>query len=232
VQSTDALIRNWRDARRGAPFYSSMTFLDQGLVLGFGTTLARFAERRKPLDLTGNEAHVLALLAAAYDRRVSGLAIETIRRAGEAWQSGDEALALIRLAFLRLPQIETRGAYRLDLAAGLLETGFSPRVLLTELGFPSVLRELDKFNPDQPRVPAGSGQTCGRWTSGSDVASITDKPSQQKTFVTRADVKIVGRHFIGRQSRAACSRRSICAASSEADSLRREIRKNYEAALI
>jgi hypothetical protein len=53
------------------------------------------------------------------------------------------------------------------LPAELLDKGFSPRRLLKELGFESMLRELEKYSPDQPRVPAGSGDESRRWTSGS-----------------------------------------------------------------
>ncbi|MGI8568198.1 MAG: hypothetical protein ACR2KT_03520 [Methylocella sp.] len=34
------------------------------------------------------------------------------------------------------------------------------------LGFPQAARDLEKYNPDQPRVPAGSGRESGQWTSG------------------------------------------------------------------
>ncbi len=43
----------------------------------------------------------------------------------------------------------------------------TPRALMKGLGLdPAALDALEKFNPDQPRVPAGSGRASGRWGSG------------------------------------------------------------------
>ncbi|MGP0058228.1 MAG: hypothetical protein ACLPID_02920 [Beijerinckiaceae bacterium] len=170
MQFIDEKLRDWSDVRTALPLYPSLKFVKGGLALGRGTHIARFApgtKTRQSLDLDGHEARILALLAAAHDRHVSHRALETIRRAGEVWRTGDKALAQIRLVYIGLPPIDERGAYRLDLAAGLLDKGFSPRHLLKELGFQSTLRELEKYSPAQPRVPAGSGDESGRWTSGS-----------------------------------------------------------------
>jgi hypothetical protein len=177
MRPIDETIRDWSDVRTALPFYPSMKFVQGGLALGRGTYIARFALGTKPrqlLALDGCEERILALLAAAHDRYVLHRAIETIRRAGEIWQTGDKALAQIRLVYIGLPPIDESGAYRLDLSAGLLDKGFSPRLLLKELGFSSVLRELktlEKYSPDQPRVPAGSGDESGRWTSGSGASA-------------------------------------------------------------
>jgi hypothetical protein len=54
------------------------------------------------------------------------------------------------------------------------------------LGFPRAARDIEKYNPDQPCVPAGSGRESGEWTSGSgDGAGGT-------TFVRRVEVRVVG----------------------------------------
>jgi len=54
------------------------------------------------------------------------------------------------------------------------------------LGFPRAARDIVKYNPDQPRVPAGSGRESGEWTSGSgDGAGRT-------TFVQRVEVRVDG----------------------------------------
>ena len=43
----------------------------------------------------------------------------------------------------------------------------TPRALMKGLGLdPAALDALEKYNPDQPRVPAGSGRASGRWGSG------------------------------------------------------------------
>lgn len=132
------------------------------------------------------------MLAAAQDRQVSSRAIETIRGASEIWQTGDKALAQIRLAYIGLPVIDEKGAYRLHLAADLLDKGFSPLLLLKELGLSSSLRALEKYSPDQPRVPAGSGRERGRWTSGNAANASMENPPQRNTIVQRVDIQIVG----------------------------------------
>jgi hypothetical protein len=65
-----------------------------------------------------------------------------------------------------LPKIDDTDAYRLFLAGTALEKGVSPSELMKALGFPRAARDLEKYNPDQPRVPAGSGRESGQWTSG------------------------------------------------------------------
>jgi hypothetical protein len=69
------------------------------------------------------------------------------------------------LAFTGLPKLESANdAYRLYLAGALLDDGLPPREMLAELGLDRTMRQLDKFDPDQPRVPAGSGRESGQWT--------------------------------------------------------------------
>ena len=106
----------------------------------------------------------------AVDGRLSqisaGGVIEKICRAGEFWRAGEKALAQIHLAFLGLPKIDETDAYRLFLAGTALERGASPSELMKALGFPRAARNIEKYNPDQPRVPAGSGRESGEWTTG------------------------------------------------------------------
>jgi hypothetical protein len=64
-----------------------------------------------------------------------------------------------------LPDIGEDAAYRLSLAAELIDAGVAPRELAQELGFDPPAG-LVKYDPDQPRVPAGSGRESGEWTSG------------------------------------------------------------------
>jgi hypothetical protein len=81
MRPIDETIRDWSDVRTALPFYRSLKFVNCGLALGRGTHIARFAlgtKTRQSLDLDGHEERILALLAAAYDRRVSHRALETI----------------------------------------------------------------------------------------------------------------------------------------------------------
>jgi hypothetical protein len=178
--------RDWRDRGLGRPLHREMTFAQAGLVLGRGTILAEFERKGRPargLAFDGEEARILSLLTAAYREPLAGGATEKIRRAGELWCAGDKALAQIHLAFLGLPKIDEVDAYRLFLAETALEKGVSPSDLMEALGFPRAARDIGKYNPDQPRVPAGSGRGSGQWTSGGD----GDAPRQ--TFVQRVEIR-------------------------------------------
>jgi hypothetical protein len=75
------------------------------------------------------------------------------------------------LAFARNPRLDDRSdAYRLFLAEELLDAGMSPAALMKGLGFDAPARGLAKYDPNQPRVPAGSGKNSGRWGSGGGAA--------------------------------------------------------------
>ena len=82
------------------------------------------------------------------------------------WHGGDESLAAIRLAQMGLPDIGEGAAYRLSLAAGLLDAGVAARELARELGLNPVQFDVRKYDENQPRGPAGSGRESGQWTSG------------------------------------------------------------------
>jgi hypothetical protein len=86
------------------------------------------------------------------------------------WQGGDNCLAAIHLAQMGLPDIGEDAAYRLSLAAELIEAGITPRELARELGLNPVQFDVSKYDENQPRVPAGSGRESGQWTSSGDAA--------------------------------------------------------------
>jgi hypothetical protein len=169
MQNTDVFERDWRDRGLGRPLHREITFTQAGLVLGRGTLLAELEKKGRAaggLAFDGEEARILSLLTAAYREPLAGGVIEKIRRAGEFWCAGEKALAQIHLAFLGLPKIDEADAYRLFLAGTTLEKGVSPSDLMKALGFPHAARDIEKYNPDQPRVPAGSGRESGQWASG------------------------------------------------------------------
>jgi len=74
-----------------------------------------------------------------------------------------------------LPEIGEDAAYRLSLAAELIDAGVAPRELARELGFDPAA-DLVKYDPNEPRMPAGSGRESGQWTSG-DAAAGGDASS-------------------------------------------------------
>lgn len=140
---------------------------DDGLRLGCGTVLVRMAMTRSGdlcLAIDADQERLLALLSAAYARQVDPAVVKQIKRASAQWQRGEKANAHIELAFARLPRLRPgEDAFRLFLAEDLLAQGMTPRSLARQLGFDPTLL---KYDPDQPRVPVGSGRQSGRWTSG------------------------------------------------------------------
>jgi hypothetical protein len=123
---------------------------------------------RRLQSLKGQEARVLALLSTAYGRAVAPSVLGNIERAAKAWGAGDECLAYIHLAHARLPELQdpVEAARRLFVADGFMKAGTSPRAVFQALGFGAAYIEaVEKFfNPDEPRVSAGSGRTSGEWT--------------------------------------------------------------------
>ena len=107
---------------------------------------------------------IAALLAATYGRAPRPIVLKQVARAAARWRAGEPALAQLELAFARLPRLETEAdAYRLFLAGQLVADRMAPEALLEALGFDG---DFAKYDPSQPRNPAGSGAESGRWTKG------------------------------------------------------------------
>ena len=175
MQSMNAIDEDWRKKCSTGPIHRKPTLTDTGLMLGRETILARTAHGA--IDAAGvsvdsDEARVLAVLAAAYRRPVANHAIAKMRRASELWHEGEKALAQFHLAFIDLPDADEDTAYRLFLAMKILESGLSPEALMKALGIEWAALDLEKYDPDQPRVPAGSGHGSGQWTSGDTGSGI------------------------------------------------------------
>jgi hypothetical protein len=114
----------------GAPsrhLHKQMTVTEQGLLLGARTLLAKMAD--DGLCLEGEEERILILLAVAYGRDIPAATLGSFRRAAKHWESGDKSLAAIHLAQNGLRKLDEDGAYRLSLAAGLIDAGLTPREL-------------------------------------------------------------------------------------------------------
>ncbi len=169
------------------------TFDGDELVLGARTRLAivRGDEANKsakapPID----EARMNALLAVAYGRPIFALSLAHVRRAVEKMREGDTTMALMNLALTGLGKLADpdEDARRLVMADGLMTAGVEPRVILQTLDLEAEAPggEVRKYDPDQPRVPAGSGQTSGQWTSGqsasADAAPSTAGDTRQSTI--------------------------------------------------
>jgi hypothetical protein len=102
--------------------------------------------------------------------KISQAVFGSLRRVAKHWKGGDKCLAAIHLAQMGLPGIGEDAAYRLVLAAELLDAGVAPGWLARELGLNPVQFDVSKYDENQPRVPAGSGRESGQWTSGDAAA--------------------------------------------------------------
>lgn len=105
---------------------------------------------------------------------VSPHVIGNMARASEHWLRGDKCLAHIHLAHAGLPEIDAAGAYRLALGERALAMGVTLRAIYKALDLDAGPLSLFKFDPDQPRVPVGSGRESGRWTSGDATAGVRE----------------------------------------------------------
>jgi hypothetical protein len=138
----------------------------------------------KALPIEADQERIWTLLSVAYGHEVPLAVLGSLRRVAKHWHSGDESLAAIHLAQTGLPDIGEDAAYRLSLAAELIGAGVAPRELARELGF-SPAAGLLKYNPDQPRVPAGSGRESAQWTSSGDAAgpALTEGRSAEVSLI-------------------------------------------------
>ena len=170
MRARESLKKRFDERLSRSAINTAIEINDAGLVFGAGTVLARMrrdACGASRLDLYADWQRMATLLAAAYGRPLSPDVFLHIEGAFEQWRRGDKALANIRLAFARLPRLEDHSSVtRLFHAEDLLERGVSPRPLMLAFGFAPEVADLAKYDPNEPRVPAGSGRSSGQWTSG------------------------------------------------------------------
>ena len=152
--------------RRCTPYDALPRFGDDALKLGRGTALACFDTSGRDHPGDGGIERLATLLSVAHRRATLAVIAKHVRRSIGYWRRGDLALAHIELAFARLPPLASEeDAFRLFLAAALLDEGISPAELHRWLVPSPYSVSLRKFDPEQPRVPAGSGAASGRWMS-------------------------------------------------------------------
>jgi hypothetical protein len=173
------LEKAWAARASLGPLLSAPTFAGDRLMLGAQTEIA-VAGRRS----ADGEARMIALLSAAYSAPVSDRALAHLRRALERQAEGDALLSSTHLALagywpLRDP---LAAAKRVFFSDGLTRCGAAPAMILAALDLdPRRLDGLERFDPAQPRVPAGNGVESGRWTSdggatGGNEVAVGDEP--------------------------------------------------------
>jgi hypothetical protein len=167
-------LRNaWHARKCFIPISPVLNLAPEGLVLGAGTVLVPADGARRLQSLRGREARVLALLSAAYGKAIAPSVLGNIERAAKAWREGDDCLADIHLAHTGLRDLQDpyEAARRLFIVDGFMKAGTSPRAVFDALCLsPAYIAAVEKFfNPDEPRVPAGSGRTSGEWTDNEEI---------------------------------------------------------------
>jgi hypothetical protein len=176
-------------------------FSGGALTLGAGTKLAEARNGRRDEAIEGERA--VALVSVALGRPLDASAATHVRRAVAKAREGDAPLALTHLALAGAGRLTEphNDARRLFIANGLMKAGVSPQAIIEALGAPSTRADLDRaYNPDQPRVPAGSGRPSGQWTSGdwdddtgdADDASAPPGAENAATNAPTQGVQIVG----------------------------------------
>ncbi|WP_158812520.1 DUF6572 domain-containing protein [Methylocapsa sp. S129] len=175
----ESLRKQWDARAASAPLHCAMTFEGDDLVLGAGTKLAAVERGLRKADEDAaptSDARLIAMLSAAYRRPIGAPILGYIRRALVKRGEGETAVALTHLALTGLPKLAQpiEDARRLFMADGLMKAGVGPRTILKALELDeSLLTELQRrYNPDQPRVPAGNGEESGQWTDGSAAGAV------------------------------------------------------------
>ncbi len=162
------LEKAWAARPPHGPILSAPTFAGDRLMIGAQTEIAvaRKAGSADTNSARERDARMIALLSAAYGAPVSDRALAHLRRALEKRAEGDVLLASTHLALTGYwPLRDPLAAKRVFFSDGLLRRGATPAMILAALDLdPRRLDALERFDPNQPRVPAGNGVESGRWT--------------------------------------------------------------------
>jgi hypothetical protein len=158
----------WSVRKRAVPISPALHFSPDGLVLGAGTILLPAVGHRRSANVEGEEVRLLALLSATYGRAIAPSVLGNIKRAAESWRDCDDCLAAIHLAHAGLPQPDDpyEAARRLFITDAFIKAGTSPLAILQALDLEGsyVDAVAKRYNPLEPRVPAGNSISSGRWT--------------------------------------------------------------------
>ncbi len=99
-----------------------------------------------------------------------------MRKAAGLWSAGEKFRAQLHLTYARLPPLTEEQAFALCAADELLKEGMTPRALMKGLGLDcTALDGFEKYNQDQPRVPASNGRASGQWGSGGGASGAPPK---------------------------------------------------------
>ncbi len=185
------LRREWHAREQVVPIGDCLCFTPRGLEMGARTVLLPATTDRDLQKIRGQEERMLALLSAAYGRKLHPTVLDSIEKAAQRWTRGEDCLALIHLALAGLNPLEEgrEAARRLFMADGLIKAGITPKAILEVLASRADWDLLERYSSSQLRIPAGSGPTSGRWTK---VASVLQELTQDAArFLMRAAAAIL-----------------------------------------
>ena len=177
MEELERLRKSWLDSGRFLGIHKRPSLEKRGLVFGAQTLLAK-RNRDGALDIDGEEAKLLTLLAVAYGRPVDLSVLNSFSAASKHTRAGDECMAAMSVALARLPQLldPDDAARRLFIAEGLVAAGVRPQDIWKALEF-ELSDELEKlYNQNEARNPKGDGDISGRWASGSGNSSGVEEP--------------------------------------------------------
>ena len=111
--------------------------------------------------------------------------ILALKAAATYLRYGEKELANMRLMFIGLPYLhDPDDVKRVQMAELLIEEGRSDLSICKMLGFDFEPFSLARFEANEPRVPAGSGTTSGRWMP----SDVSDQKSASDDEATLIDV--------------------------------------------
>ena len=161
----------WAGGRARESLHTCTIQVGDAFVLGAGTIIFDRQAREPPERAT-------ALLCAAAAVAPTEAHERSVARAADAFRQRNAALAATHLAMVGLGRLAhpIDDARRLFFADTFMREGAAPQLvvdILHKLALERAAAQKD-YSPDQPRVPAGSGEASGRWTRAGDGG--TDNP--------------------------------------------------------
>lgn len=170
---------------------NALTLTEVGFSMGDDMILMRRINGR--IAISEDSERCLASLSVLKKEALPAEYLLDLIGAAAHLRDGDVALANLRLVFSRLPAIRTSAdADRLAAAIALLDGGMAASDLMKNVGLSDdALNALEKFDPNQPRVPAGNGRASGQWGSASSAEARVVALSAGRGFLRGASPQIV-----------------------------------------
>jgi hypothetical protein len=203
----EQLAKAWILRREAGVIDPRMRFSREGLLLGAGTVLAPAGASDGGIPTGELEPRLTTLLVAAHQRLPEVGALAHLRKAVECWNLGRDTLSAMHLAISGVDRLSepVSDAHRLFLADSLLSSGIDAVTIIAAIDH---IKRLEKYNSNQPRVPAGNGRASGEWTDGSGGPATSrplssPRPKRSKPRPTNSPKSTNPRSILARPQREA-----------------------------